>query len=603
MTDQNLESNQFEPIEENNPRTRPQPYANDPAYQELLRQYQNGDWSACHDLIEELLSRYPGDPGLFEFQTEVRVKQSLQKSNLVTAKEDRRRFVFKTGAWVIIGGVVLVLVLAGAFVGIGRYQARLNYVRATQQAETLLYSLTTKLSNANDLIRSGRPTGALALLEEIQEIDPEFEGLTEAIGQAEELIRLDELYLQAGQYYAGGMLEDALATYQEIEDAMPSYKDTRLRIREVEQVIEIDRLVSVIHDSYDNFEWQAMVDAKDAIFELNPATNLTEVDEKLFTAYMNLIIEVAEKDDATLEDIDLAQEYYKAALALFPQNKEFADERAELQKLATRLISNNYYIFAMDLLETEGYGPETMAEALRLLNLANNIGAGSPAITLEIERATLFAQGFDKMARSDYEGAITDLELLYRQEPGYGNGIVQYLLFEAYQAQGDVFYTYADYDSARDNYELAETFAWGDYGNTLRLFEVEIRIGYTLRRLGLLEEAAEYYNYALNLVSYQDRVRQFGEISQIEDYEAAREALAIKDEWNAARLFETVLEDYSVIYTVEEAQAKRGQSLFMVAYNSGSTVNALRQVNDLGILTSFRYDQQIQIPLFLEDAE
>ena len=177
MTDQNQESNEFEMIEELSPRTRPQPYATDPDYQELLRQYQNGDWAACGTLIENLLSDYPDDPGLLEFQAEVGVKQSLQKTNVITAKEDRRNAFMKYGLWLVVGVVGIAIIAAGMIFGINAYQDRVESARATQQAETLLLSLTTKLQNANDFLQSGRPTSAMQVLEQIQEIDPEFGAL------------------------------------------------------------------------------------------------------------------------------------------------------------------------------------------------------------------------------------------------------------------------------------------------------------------------------------------------------------------------------------------------------------------------------------------
>jgi tetratricopeptide (TPR) repeat protein len=538
-----------------------------------------------------------------EFQDEIRIKHVLQVSNEMSDKEDRRKTLIRFGMWLAIGVVVIGGLLTVVFFSMNRYQTRVNAVRETQQAQIQYQTLNTKLENAQDLLRSGRPADAMEFLEEIEAEDPEFPGLEEAVAQAEKLIDLATRYQEATQYLDDGMLEEALSAFQKIEEIEPSYRDTRIRISQAEEALEIIQLKADIETSYEQQDWQAVVDASERIMELDSATDLSGLDDKLFTAYMNLIVATADRIDATIEDIDRAQEYYRAALALFPQSREYAREREELQSLATRLIANNYYIFAMDLLKTEGYGPGTMYEVLRLLNKANTTSEGSPAIDLEIRRGTLFVNGFDKLAAGELDGGIEDLELLYRQDPDYGEGLVQYLLFEAYMSRGDLLFTYGEYDNARADYELAETFAWGDNSNNLRLFEIEIRIGYTLRRLGQLEEAAEYYNYALNLVDFRDRVRRLGEVSQIEEFEAALVAFANKDEWNAARLFETVLEDYSVIYTYEETEVKRGQSLYMLAFESGSTVGAIREENDLGIITSFKFDQVLQLPLFVEADE
>jgi tetratricopeptide (TPR) repeat protein len=450
-------------------------------------------------------------------------------------------------------------------------------------------------------LQAERATDALELLREIQSVAPDFMEVSELITEAERLYALGQEYTQALQLYNQGSLEDALEIFKRIEEQEPGFRDTGLKIAEIEDELEIQRLFGVIDVSSQVQDWQAVIDAYDQILALDPTTSFDGLEEILFLGYLNLIREIAGSDDVTIDDIDRATEYYYNALALLPQNREFAAEREELQRVATTLIGNRYYLFAVDLLNSQGFSPSVMNEALRLLRLADNIGAGSPAITAAIEQAELFVTGYDALSNGRYGDAISQLEGLYRLDADYGDGMVQYLLYEAYTARGDLLYTYGDYVEARSDYELAETFGWGDYGNALRLFEVEIRIGFTLRRLYLLNEAAEYYNYAFSLIEFEEKAYQSGDNDLIATWEDAQVAFARNDEFNAARLFESVLEKIEVAYSFETVEVSRGDSIFEIAYNYGSTAQIIRDYNQLGVVTVFKVDQEITVPYIPEN--
>ncbi len=601
--DENRENNHIDASQEDdtNLRTRPLPFAKDPRYEDLLVHYQNGDWDASARIADELLKDFPDDPSLLEFRREINVKRSLQASSEVVEKEDRRERLKQNAGRIGIFALVLVVLLGIIIYAVSQFRTRLASNQLAAQATATYVSLSAKYENAQSFLQAERSADALELLREIQSVAPDFMGVSELIAEAERLYAVDQEYQQALQLFNQGSLEDALEIFKRIEEEQPGFRGSNQKITDIEKELEIRRLFGEIDASYLVQDWQGVIDAYDQILALDPTTSFDGLKEILFLGYLNLIQDIAGRDDVSIEDIDLATEYYYNALSLLPQNPEYASEREELQRVATSLIGNRYYLFAIDLLNTQGYSPAIMNEALRLLRLADNIGAGSPAITAEIDRAELFVTGYDAIASGRYGDAIDQLEGLYRLDAGYGDGMVQYLLYEAYMARGDLLYTYGDYVEARSDYELAETFGWGDYGNALRLFEVETRIGFTLRRLYLLNEAAEYYNYAFSLIDFEEKVYQTGDNELISDWEDAQTAFARNDEFNAARLFESVLEKIEIAYSFETVQVSRGDSIFEVSYNYGSTAQVIRDYNQLGVITVFKVDQEIVVPYIPEN--
>jgi len=215
---------------------------------------------------------------------------------------------------------------------------------------------------------------------------------------------------------------------------------------------------------------------------------------------------------------------------------------------------------------------------------------------------TQFLTAFDNFVGRRWEEAIDGFEQLYRLSPDYGDGLLKFLIYETYMARGDTFYTFADYSNARTDYEASETYARvSDQGNTLRLFQIEIRIGYTLRKLSLPAEASEYFSYALKLVNFPEKL-DADEADQRNTYLEAEASLAAKDYWNAARLYEILLEDTETIYEFETVSILRGDSLAHIAFRYGSSVNAILLFNpNLGDSLVVRTDQEIRVPIMVED--
>ena len=604
MTDemnQNIEAGENDPVEVPNEGTRPLPYAKDPEYLDLLKQYQNADWEKALNVLNSLLAKYPEDAALMEFQHEIQMRLSMQEVGQKFDRAEKQQQFAKFGIRALIGLAIAAVLIFSVNMGIDFIEARVEADRLARTQAAEAQSLANKFANAEKFMRADRVDEALALLEEIQAKDPAYEGVTEMIEEAQAREALAERYQQGRAEYEAGDLDLAKETLQSVLEIDPRYKDAASIVTKIENIQSIDRWRAQALQAYEVGDWLGVVTAFEEIKAIDNTTDMSDLEVELFTSYMNLVIETAEGGDATVEDVEKAEQYYRAALAIFPQNKEFERERADLQRIAINLLANKFYIYAVDLIDQEDYSVDSMEEALKLLTRASNIGSGSPAIAAEISQLTDFLTAFNNYTARRWEAAIDGLEQLYRTSPDYANGMLKYLLYEAYLARGDTFFSFAEYENARQDYNMAETFGWGEEGNKLRLFQVEVRIGATLRRLALPEEASEYYSYAFDLVNFTDKLA-VGQQDLEETYRDAESSLATGDYWNAARLYEILLEDVEMIYQFETISISRGDSLAHIAFRFDTSVDAiLLYNNNLGDSLIVRSDQEIRIPTLVED--
>lgn len=596
------ENEEMEPVPASEEiRTRPLPYANDPAYGELLKHYQNADWNACLPVVESLLQAYPEDENLLEFKQEIEMRNSLLKLSLETESQDRRENLKKIGIRVLIGFGIFAVVLIAAFWAYNSYQARVAQRNLEIQQTETASKLAGMYENAQNLLDGGRADEALELFLEIQAEDPEYEGLAENIAEAESLIALEAKYVEANRLYADGDLEGALEIFREIVEEDQRYKDASLLVTQIENTLKINELMIVAENAFGAGEWKMVVETVDQILEIDATADISSLDLALFTSYLNLVIETASKADVTLEDVDKAYEYYRKALAIFPQDREFENERAELQRTAISLLANKYLLYAKELLETENYSQQAVEQALSFLNRANNIGSGSEALESEIRVLQLYLSILEDFNNFRWDSAISSLEQLKRTDENYANGMVAYLLYEAYLSRGTTLSDFGEYTLARSDFDQAEIYARGDSGNLLRIFSTQIAVGANLRRLSLTELAANIYRFAANQVHFVSKLGS-DYPDQLNAFYEAEAAYAEGDYWNAARLYEIALEDTSMIYETTAVTVTRGTMIGQVAFQNGSSIGAILQLNpQLGENLVVRSDMEIQVPTLAED--
>jgi tetratricopeptide (TPR) repeat protein len=576
------------------------PYMRDDLFKELMSHYQNADWKASLDAIEQLSKLYPGEPSLDDFREDIIMRSSLHQKGSRSQKVETRLRLQQRSGWFIVG---IIAVLAIFFVGrwgLSQYQDQREENRLMIEATTTAKTLQTKFENAESYLRADRPEEALRLLEEIEAQSPGYPNIDELMIEAQGLIRLKELFQQGEQHFNDGELDAALQVLSAVEEEHPNYRNVSQLLIDIEELQQINIFTQEIADAFQVNDWAAVINGYEQILEINPNLEIPDIEEELFISYMNIIIEIADRPDATIEDIELAESYYRSALALFPQNREYADERAELERIATNLIVNKFHIYAVNLIDNENYSIQSIEQALVALQRANNINADSPAIAAEITTLQAYITAFNHYTGRRYDEAIEEFDNLLRSEPDFGGGRVNYMLYEAHIARGDLFLTYGDFANALEDFEAAETFAWEDTAGLLQLFEVEVRIGTALRKLSLYLESAEYFHYAANLVNLQEYIDP-DQVEVLQAFNEAQVAYLRGQSWEASRLYDFVYEEANLIYPYETVRVSRGDSFVDFSFLYGSTIQALRDLNLLGDAMEARMNLDLMLPSIEEE--
>lgn len=578
-------------------------YINDSEFHALLIHFQNAEWGKCLEKIGLLLEQYPQDAFFLAFKQEIEVRIKIHEARKqVSAHEIRQQQV--TRMLNVLGFLLwAVMVGAGFLWAIQSYTSYQTNIRLEQEAVLLTEQLEAKYNNANIFLQAGRPEDALRLYDEIEEIYPGYRDVDERRQTANELIEIESLYQQGLRAFLAGNQEQSLQIFQTVEQLSPRYKDSQQRIQDIERLQRVDILVDEIKTAHEQENWQSVISLHDELKVLDPFLKTPELDEILFISYRNMVVQVAGKANASLEEIELAERYYRTALSLAPQSREFSTERTELQEIASSLLSSKYFLYGMDLLESSNYSLNGTREAIRLLNKAYNVGSGSPVVRAEIEKAQMFVDSYDSFLRQRWTIAIDGFEQLYRRDSNYANGLLRYLLFEAYLARGDTQLVFSDFDSALIDFQEAEKFAWGSKNNLVYLFKVETRIAYALRRLWRTDDAAEFYRFSFDHIDYQSLLIAPEQQNVLELLNQARSAYRAGNNWDAIRLYESALEDEAMLYQYITIKVSRGDSVAQIAFLYGTTIENLRTANRLGESMIIGSEQEILIPVFSLEQE
>lgn len=528
---------------------------------------------------------------------ELRLKfQEINEQKQSKESIKQRRKLILRGLMLIILGLVIVLLIMWA----GNV-AETN--KAEQEAALTAASLAAKLQNADSFMSADRPEDALRLYTEIQQTDPSYKDIGKKIQSAKQAMAVTDLYEQGVQSFKDGKNDQALEILAGIEKLHPNYKDTAQMIQKIEQEKQIASLVKEIDNLYSRKDWEGVIRNYEAILAIDPFIEIPDLKNVLFISYRNLILAFAERSDLTMKEIEVSERYYRNALALFPQSKEYVKEREELQKIAVERLANKYYLNAINLLESSNYSVKGLRESIRILTKANNIGSNSPAIKAEVEKAQLFLDSYDGLLQLKWDDAIKGLETLRRKEDGYAGGRVKYFLYEAYIARGDVLFAYADFEGAFLDYQEAEKFALGDEKNVLRMFQIETRIAVTFGKLERTKESAEFYHYAFEQLEYKKHLTTPEEQDLLNTLIQADLAYKKGDDFEAIRLYQIAMPQEEKLYGQIKISAKQGDTLANIAFENGTTIEKLRIANQIGENLVLGKDQELLVPLIAPDGQ
>jgi len=563
--------------------------SSDPEYLDLIHAFQNGDFVKCQEVLSELDERYPDHPALLKF------KENLQLKMMIRTNEDKNKKVrnkekVKTSVNFIIFTVAALLIVSAVFYFSFKY---FNNQIAEKQKIQESYTLNSMANQAEQLLLVGNPQPAAAIIENMREINPDYDRLPALEEEVDLLLRMEAKYQEAESQLEAGNPDEALALLQEIQEESPGLWDVSQQIEAIEIDNQISKLLAEGSSAYQNEDWDTVISSYEGALILDPQLSDPLITEQLLQGYLKKIISMLEDDSATIEDIEAAEQYYRKAVALIPQSKEYANERENLQEASSNLLQLKFVQTAKDMLSDSNQTITSVKKAVSYLTKAANIDSKNSALQIDLNNAEYYQVAFQDFLDMNWASSITNLKKIMESDPNFAGGNSATLLYEAYSALGEQYYSAGFYSDALNNFEQAELVAWDDTENVLKLFQVQINIGDTYGKLRDYENAVSYYLYALNVIditSHTEMTTIINLMAQATYWDA------MGDYDSAYTALQEVLQGIDEVYTTNEIEISDGACLAFFADDNLSTIDAILEANNLPKNMVINYGRQLIVP-------
>ncbi len=507
----------------------------------------------------------------------------------LTKKSDTRKKVsatFKLSAFFVFGIIFVLLIF---FFSYNLLNSKVNAEQSLNQTS----QLTSLNSQAEQLLRMGKPQSAAEIVETIRGIDPDYENLSELTLKVDTMLDLETKYQTALDLQTQGNDIDALAIFREIEAEEPNMWDVSQQITSIETSEQIVTYLEEGNDAYQVQNWGAVISAYESALVLDPKLDDPQVKEQLLQSYLNEIISMLQSDSVTIDEVVTAEQYYRKAVALIPQSKEFANEREDLQDVSSNLLQLKFGQTAKEMLYDPNQTLSTIAKAVTYISKAANIDPTNSALQKDLKNVELYQVGFQDFLNEDWIRAITNLSQLVGSDANFANGNAKALLYEAYFRIGKQYDGAGFYQDAINNLEQAEIVAW-DVNNKLQLFQVQIQLGDTFIKTNDFENAVSYYLYALNSIEIVDRLSTSPNLAA--QFTQASYWAAIGNNQEAYTILKELLDNIDFIYTDSEVQVGDGVCLALFAAANSSTLDAILAANDLPDNVVIKFGRTLTVP-------
>jgi tetratricopeptide (TPR) repeat protein len=585
------ESNEPEPKEKSGHVADPINLPSDPDYLILVEHYQHGEFDKCSEVLNKLEEKYPAHHGLLKFKNDLEMKMSLQTMAVTIKKEEKhkkRKATLKKGAFAVISTII---VLAVFFVS---FYFLINAATARRlEAETA--QLNSLNNQAEQLLLAGQPQPAEEIIERMMAINPKFEKLPELKSQTDTLLKMETDYQTALNLAAENKKSEALVILKRIEAEKPGMWDVSHQIASMETAIQLAKYLEEGNSAYQLEKWDQVIAAYENAFKLDPKLDDPLMKEQLLYSYLKTIISILQNENTSVNDIENAEQYYRSAVAMIPQNKAFASERGSLQQVSSSLIELKFTQTAKAILEDKNQTATSIAKAVTYLGEAANINPNNPSLKLDQKNAENYQTAFENFIKMNWVEAVSALNQILSVDSNYANGNAKVLLYEANYALGKYYNSISLYQDARKTLEQAEIQAWDDTDNLMKLFQVQALLGDTIGITHDYQGAVSYYQYALNAINIAQKATKFPDL-KTKYNEASKLADSGKFE-DAYAAFQEVLKGINVVYSISEIEVSDGACLAFFANENLSTVDAVIKANNLPKNMVVAFGSKLKVPI------
>jgi len=569
-------------------------YLHHPVFQSAMTHFQNGEWELGLAELDQMVAEYPLNHQLRALRQEMRLRAQVDVDEVLDLKRAARQ---KRITWAI-RLLVLVFVLGLAFWSVRTYSTWLQHqwgaARQKLESEFQVMELAVKFRDAQDLLQIGRPAEAKVLFEEIAAKDPDYPGLADALEQTQKLIALEEKYEEALRQINLGDITKALELFEAIEAEEPFYKDVAVRITEIKGQFFLGDILAQAEKAYEAEDWEAAATRYETLRALNPLYQTDLVEEHLFKSYMNAAVKVL-AENQTMEALDLAEEYFRKALALRPQDPVIRLEREQARQSFKDRLFRSYVNAAQVALSEKGDSLEALAAADEYYFKALELYPDNDEIKRLRNLAHLYITALEDFSRGRWSEVITSLEEVYAEDPDYALGTARQTLYEAYIARGDVSMISGDYESALNDFQRAAVLAEEGENVRIRLYQAQIRIAEARGALLDYENAVLMYQAAIDQANLgSEELREhfdlMDKLNLAESYAQGRNFRA------AYRVYRDAARKILLVFPTTTYVVQAGDYLTMLARRYNTTVEAILQANNIGSARRIIVGQELVIP-------
>jgi len=565
-------------------------FSSDPEYLKLIEHYQKGEFTECEKLIESLELRYPGQTELQTIREDLEMKGSV---NSLTSSIWKKEALAKSKVTLklILFGLVVIIGIVAVFFASSLLFLKNKPLESTPNVNSQLDSLYLQ---AEQLLQSGQPSSALEVVLKIRALDPDYQYLPELIEHTNKLLEFEAHYRTAQNLIDNGEKDEALRVLKLLESENPGMWDIAQRIAAIEKEMMISEYLRAGDSAYQKQDWEKVIEAYESALVLNQQLNDTMMKEQLLFAYLNRIIGMLQSDNTSIEDIELSEQYYRKAVTLIPQNKEFISQRENLQRISRDLLEKKYTQLARANLTDKNQTIATVNEAVYYLTKALNLNPDDAELQAEFNNANSYLVALDSFIDMDWAKATANAETVVSANKDFAGGNASALLYEAYYALGKKNYNSGLYLDAREVLEKAEILAWENGDNRLKIFQVQVLLGDSIGRVGDYENAVSYYQYALNAINFQEKIASNSDL--LNKYRGAEQLAAAGDYQAAFTAFQDLLGQIDKIYTISEIEVGSGVCLALFANENLSTLDAVIKANELPANMVISFGRVLSVP-------
>ncbi|MCJ7702908.1 MAG: LysM peptidoglycan-binding domain-containing protein [Anaerolineales bacterium] len=577
------------------PQTRV-PYLKYPQFKAAMTHFQNGEWGAGLSALDEVQKEFPGSADLEAIRRDILMKTQFELDEVLDQKEERKKTLRRNGVRLALLGVALVIV----FLGVQTFSSWIfDQWTNIQQGVTLDFrsvELAIKYRDAQSYLLAKQPESALGIIQEISDSDPTYPGLEILLEEAKEMQALETRYAEALQSLEQGDTLTALEQLDAIDREKPNFQDVSIKIQEIQGDLVLLDLFNQAEKAYEEQDWASATAQYETLRAIAPNYRSDLMEQRLIRSYMNLASDILEAEDESPETLAVAESYFRKVLVLNPRDEALLVEQNRIKEQFNQRLFDYYIQAAREAV----VGQEDSLNALKIannyLNNALRLRPKDPNVLLEINLANAYLQAQIDFEAEQINRAITNLEFIYSNDPGYANGTALQTLYESYMLRGDIFSATGELEPALSDYQSATEVALKTSNPVLKLYFAKIKIAETMGTLNNFAVAVNNYSEAVELVNLEP-------LLDAEDTELAyllREAIRYAEiEWyrTSYRLYRRVLPATHLILDKEEVVTiKEGDYLSSLAKIYDTTVQEILQANALPSAGNIQLGQELVIP-------